>query len=100
MKSQLSIFDYYPHQPGYKREGTSKAAARQMRNKAPSLRDRALEVLQRFEMNVDEIAHALNVSPLALRPRITELFRMGKIRDTGNLRSNDSGKLAIVWGIK
>ncbi|MCH8882314.1 MAG: alpha-hydroxy-acid oxidizing protein [SAR324 cluster bacterium] len=34
---------------------------------------------------------------LAIRPRISELSRLGKITDTGRRRRNTSGKSAIVW---
>lgn len=96
--TQLALkLSRYPSEPGFKKRGTSAQAAREMRKAAPTLRDRALEVLQNYAMNADEIAHALGVSPLAIRPRITELLKMGKIRDTGNTRTNDSGKLATVW---
>lgn len=99
MKEQLSIFDY-PNRPGWKKRKTSKAAAKKMETRAPSLRDRVLEVLRRFAFNSDEVAHALGESQLAIRPRLTELLRMGLIEDTGTIRSNDSGRMAIVFRAK
>lgn len=96
MKSQLSIFDY-PNSPGYKTGGTSKAAAIKMRARAPTLRERCLEVLQHYAFTSDEVAHSLGESILSIRPRISELYRMGLIYDTGTRRSNESDILATVW---
>jgi len=48
----------------------------------------------------DEIANALGISILTIRPRVSELRRMDKICDAGMRRKNASGKSAIVWKIK
>jgi predicted ArsR family transcriptional regulator len=93
---QLDLLTY-PNSPGYKRTGTSKRAAEAMKPRAPSIRARALELLKMTSLTADEIAEALNVTVLACRPRVTELFRMGKIRDTGRTRRNSSGVRATVW---
>jgi len=45
----------------------------------------------------DEIAARLHLSILAVRPRCSELFRRGKIKDSGLRRKNASGKTAVVW---
>jgi len=45
----------------------------------------------------DEIAAALKHSPFTIRPRVTELQKMGQIRDSGQRRANVSGRNAIVW---
>lgn len=42
-------------------------------------------------------AGRLGLSILSVRPRITELARDGKVRDSGDRRHNASGKRAIVW---
>jgi predicted ArsR family transcriptional regulator len=68
-----------------------------MRESAPTLRAKALEVLRSEAMTADEIAGRLNRSVLAIRPRVTELFKMGKIEDTGQRRANASGRRAVVW---
>lgn len=96
---QQSIFDY-PNYPGSKRRKTSRLAAKAMRQKAPTLRDRAMEVLRAYASTADEIAKALHVSILAVRPRISELVELGIVEESGNYRTNDSGKLAIVWKIR
>ena len=101
MTKQLAIdFTRYPESPGFKRRGTSERAAREMANKAPTLRDRCLEVLRNYAMTADEIALALGCSVLAIRPRITELYQMGSIEESDTLRMNDSGRMAMVWRIR
>lgn len=44
----------------------------------------------------DEIATKLGESVLAMRPRLTELFKSGAITWSGK-RPNRSGRLARVW---
>lgn len=88
----------YPETPGYKRGGTSKAAADSMREKAPTLRDYVYNALIRYgNKTADECAELMGCSLLSIRPRFTELLRLGKIADTGETRHNDSGKKATVW---
>jgi len=45
----------------------------------------------------DEIANDLNLSVLSVRPRVSELKRTGKIKQTGARRKNESGMTATVW---
>jgi len=91
-------FARYPNAPGYKRGGTSKAAADSMREKAPTLRQKVLDVLFHQDLTADECAAEIGKSRLAVRPRLAELARLGKIVDTGETRANaDSGKKATVW---
>jgi len=90
----------YPSSPGWKKEGTSKDAARRMKGAANNLRSQVLEVLQREELAADEVAAALGKSILSIRPRLTELFKLGLIEETGARRLNDSGAFAAVWRAK
>ena len=88
----------YPAQPGAQDRDTSRAAAAEAASTAPILRARALEVLERSNgLTADQVAARLGLSILSIRPRITELSRLGKIRDCGERRLNASGKKAIVW---
>lgn len=88
----------YPESPGYKKPGTSKAAADSMKKKAPSLCDAVVAALHYIgEMTADETAETIEKSVLSIRPRFTELLALGKIADTGRTRPNGSGREATVW---
>jgi len=54
-------------------------------------------VEQSTGLTADEVAGRLGLSILSIRPRITELARLGKVRDSGERRRNGSGRKAIVW---
>lgn len=95
---QPGLFDApYPKSPGHKRAGTSQEAARSMKPRAPTLREKVLALLQRDAMTADECAERLNVTVLACRPRLSELSRMGLIYDTGLTSKNASGIKATIW---
>lgn len=92
------LFSYrYPAAPGHRNRDTSRAAAVSMRPAAPTLRARVLDVLAGRAMTADECALALGETVLAVRPRLTELARLGLIEDGGERRPNASGRMAIVW---
>ncbi|HSM42020.1 MAG TPA: hypothetical protein VK862_14805 [Afifellaceae bacterium] len=90
----------YPDAPGYKeRSGTSQAAAEAMAPRAGTLRAMALTELRRAPdgLTADEIADVCGVDRLAMRPRVSELGKMGMAEKTGRTRTNESGKAARVW---
>lgn len=88
----------YPNQPGFKARETSADAADAAAETAPILRARCLATLERSNgLTADEVAGRMGASILSIRPRISELTRLGKVRDTGERRNNASGKKAIVW---
>ena len=88
----------YPHSPGAKARETAFEAADEIASKAPIIRARCLKVLEHSNgLTADEVAGRLGLSILTVRPRITELARDGKVRDSGDRRRNVSGKRAIVW---
>lgn len=88
----------YPNTPGFKGRDTAEAAAASAAETAPILRARCLSVLERsMGLTADEVAGRLGLSILSVRPRISELTRMSKVRDSGARRPNASGKKAIVW---
>lgn len=101
----MNLFEYaerYPHSPGFKKRDTAKKAAREMKPKAPTLRDACLKVLRQrgTGMTADEIAAELGKSVLSIRPRVSELAALGSLEDTGLRRDNRSMKQAIVWRAK
>lgn len=88
----------YPDAPCFKARDTAAEAADAMAETAPILRARCLRVLEHSNgLTADEVAGRMGASILSIRPRITELTRLGKVRDTGDRRRNASGKRAIVW---
>jgi predicted transcriptional regulator len=48
-------------------------------------------------MTADEVAEKLSITVLTVRPRVSELFKAGRITKTGVKRPNESGLEAHVW---
>lgn len=90
----------YPRSPGWKKDGTSKDAAMAVRTKANPIRNQVFEVLQSEALTADEVAEVLGLSILTVRPRCSELLRLGLIEETGTRRLNNSGKFADVLRAK
>lgn len=97
----MNLFEYaesYPTAPGYKRSGTSQAAAKTI--DASTLRGQVLALLRRKgPLTADQCASELRLSPFSIRPRLTELARLKKIEDSGERRPNASQRNAIVWQV-
>lgn len=96
----IDLFNYldrYPHTPGKRRAQTSRDAGNAMKAKAPTLRDRCEALLKERSLTPDEAAAALNQTVLAIRPRFSELHRLGLIGLTGETRKNISGHKAQVY---
>lgn len=89
----------YPHTPGHKVAGTSAEAAAAAKPRAESLRVKVVELLTHYDLTADECAAKLRESVLTIRPRLSELVRLCRIRDTGERRQNASGKRATVWAM-
>lgn len=88
----------YPHVPGHRDTDTSREAAEAVQPRSATLRGECLALFRRCNnWTADEMAYWLDESILAIRPRITELNKMGLIKDTGERRPNASGRRAIVW---
>lgn len=92
----------YPRRPGHTREGTSRAAAEDMAPKAGTYRRKALDAITASlnGLTADEVASAVGAPVLTMRPRITELQKLGFVTDSGDERPNRSGKSAIVWVVR
>lgn len=89
----------YPEKPGFKEGTTSKVAAEKIAPRAPTLRDRVLVCLNDVwpaGMTADEVADVLGETVLAVRPRFSELKKMGLIEMTALKRPNASGVEARV----
>jgi len=95
--TQFTLFNPYPETPGYRDTDTSFDAAQSIN--AHTLREMAMVTLTERSSTADECAEANGVPILAMRPRLSELKKQGKVKDTGIRRKNVSGKKAIVWGL-
>lgn len=91
----------YPNHPGAKAPGTSQEAANAERGMAATLRQIVRTLLQEHgPATADECALTMNESVLAVRPRLSELVKMGNIeKDGDNRRKNASGHSAQVWRV-
>jgi len=101
--SDLFSIPAYPSEPGAKAPGTSTEAAHKMQGRASALRDKVERLfLTGATLTADECAEALHESVLAIRPRLSELVKMGLIvksyqGDMPERRKNASGMSAQVW---
>lgn len=68
-------------------------------NRAATLRTHCRKLFaDGAKLTADECALKLGESILAVRPRVSELAKKyGFLKDSGERRSNDSGRKAIVW---
>ncbi len=91
----------YPDAPGFKASGPSEQAATAIGTTASKLRAAVLAQFAAYPSGAtaDEVAKDLNLSVLSVRPRVSELKRLGQIRETGGRRKNQSGMTATVWRI-
>lgn len=87
----------YPTHPGHTDDDTSLLAAEAIEPIAGSLRAACLMLLRGEPLSADEMAYIIGASPFTIRPRVSELFRLGLIEKTTGRRRNKSGKLAVVW---
>ncbi len=87
----------YPNVPGFKVDGPSREAAVKEIGRAKTLRDRVVEVLRYGDKTADEVAMTMNETVLAVRPRLSELVKAGRIEDTGRRTPNESGHKATIW---
>jgi hypothetical protein len=92
--------EQYPDGPGFKTFGPSEEAATRITPTAAAMRATVLQVYANTYpqgLTADEVASALNLSVLSVRPRVSELHRSGSLSDTGSRRQNSSGMTATVW---
>ncbi len=102
------LFDWtpppgYPESPGSKEPTTSRDAAEKIKPIAKTLRDQVLAALRiawPSGLTADEAAAKLSRHELSIRPRLSELRKMGAIEATTVRRQNASGMSAIVWVAK
>lgn len=88
----------YPDAPGYSNGSTSKAAARSMEGKPATDGERkVMAALRIASATCEEVENRLGLSHQTCSARIRYLALKGLIVDTGQTRTNRSGRQAIVW---
>jgi hypothetical protein len=106
--SNETLFDWawrgqYPESPGFKEHTTSREAARAVVCDSGVIRERAYQVIVdagERGATPDEVADALGLSVLSVRPRVSELGKLERIERTPVRRRNISGLNATVWRAK
>ena len=91
----------YPNTLGYKEAGVSRKNAGNtlLKRKLGTLREEVHQLfLHGFIGTADEAAERLGYSILSVRPRCTELVRMGKIKKFRQVKSGPLDKL--TWQLK
>jgi hypothetical protein len=89
------VIEPYPVSAGYTEPTTSRDAALSI--DAASLRAQVLAALVGLALTPDECAERMGLSVLSVRPRFTELARLGLIERTDEKRTNTSGRKAWVY---
>jgi hypothetical protein len=89
----------YPDAPGFKTPGPSEQAAKAISSTAKTLRDQVLKTIVDAPagLSADAVADRLGKSVLSVRPRVSELRRLGEIRPTTQRAKNESGMSATIW---
>ena len=89
----------YPFSPGSQKVDTSIEAAELIKEGADTIRRKVFDVIVNkgnVGATADEVAELLSLSSFTVRPRVTELFKQGKI-ERKDKRKNNSGRLAYVY---
>jgi predicted ArsR family transcriptional regulator len=90
------------HGTGYQARDTSHQAAKAIEPDVGTIRADVLNAIRNvdFGLTADQCAEILNLSPLTVRPRFTELSQAGLIIATTEKRLNRSGRRAQVWACR
>lgn len=87
----------YPHEPGFKVDGTSREAAEGIAPRAANLCDLTLACLKRKPMTPEEVAKELLEPVHSIRPRFSQLAARDLIVKTDQRRKAMGGRMAQVW---
>jgi hypothetical protein len=92
----------YPLSPGSKASGPSGDAAQAISGSAKILREQVLQAIAAAPtgLSADSVADLLNKSVLSVRPRVSELRRLGEICPSNRRAKNQSGMTATVWEVR
>lgn len=89
----------YPMTPSVGQTDTSRLSAEAIAPKVETLREQALAVIRERPSTADEVAEAINESILNVRPRCTELSKLGLTMDSGLRRKNKFNRSCIVYKV-
>lgn len=85
---------------GHQATDTSRAAAEKVSLTLALKQSNVMTCLKRLRAaTCDEIAYELEWPVTSVRPRCTELQKLGHIRDSGTRRPTPGGGRAIVWEV-
>ena len=102
-KNQKNLFGStpYPHDvPGYKGPSTSREAAEKVSVDLGERQTRVLRAIRKIgPSTTDELSIHFDVAPNQISGRLTELKKMGYIKDTGERRRTRTGFNAKVLPI-
>jgi hypothetical protein len=90
----------YPNSPGWKGGETSREAGNAISADAKNLRGKVLSLMRDLApeaLTADQIAIRLRRSILSVRPRVSELARLGKLVSVEERGKNESGMSARKW---
>ena len=94
----------YPTHAGFTDASTSRQAAVDITQsgRKDKLQAVVMAVLKNHSngLTPDECANYMEVDILSIRPRFTELKRLGLIEDTGERRLSNNGKMQKCWRMK
>lgn len=84
---------------GFKARETSESAANAIAPKAGSIKEKVLRVYHGspFPLTADEVAEALGLEFISVRPRVTELGNDNRLKDSGIRRKGRFGREQIAW---
>lgn len=84
---------------GYKADGPARDAAEAQVHRVEEIRAMILDVLRASvtPLSADEIAKEIGVDFMSVRPRVSELHKMGRVRDSGQRRHSRTGRSATGW---
>jgi hypothetical protein len=95
------LAEKFPHHPGHKGQETSREAAVKIAPHAGRLRKPILRAFMAVPDGLvpDQVAKIIGERELTIRPRCSELRRLGLLRFTGGRRPNETGHDANVLEI-
>ena len=98
MTEEGDLFAYPPSGTALGKRDTSAAAAEKIHPRTRPVRARIMELMGTgVALTADEIAAKLGLKLRSVRPRVTELFNAGKLKETRARRRNRDGNPQIVW---